>query len=462
MNSTINFTNVLDRTIGGKTNVSNGRNVNNDINFVGGAGFSTLLGDVSVANGAGSTSNSIDVDGATMGTNTTNNRTTTTFTNGTGPTNAINLGVTNTNTSNGQVFASNNSAAASVGSGNTITIPQGVFNRNVTLSNGLNSPAAVVNLITLATLGSGVDVTGNLVASTANTTGSNTVNIGGAAVGATNGLRVVQVTPANGSGSGNVNISNGTTSTGAASVSILGGAGAAARNGSTNEIDGDLSVINKGSTGGGTKNINLSGLATFGRTGATLNNNAAGNSVTNIGGNAGAVTTAVFFNGTGGLFVQDGSGSSLFNLQLATIGTLGTARQIGLRYQDLGGGNDTINVSTLGTSSVTVNGPTNLQTLGGDDVITITRSVASGGGGSAAFNDSVFTSLGDGNDILNIGAFAASPALGSASKFQFDGGKGVNTINASPLSVSKYTVGKVPAKLKSKITGFTGINGAPL
>ncbi|MES2791694.1 MAG: hypothetical protein V4719_18890, partial [Planctomycetota bacterium] len=123
----------------------------------------------------------------------------------------------------------------------------------------------------------------------------------------------------------------------------------------------------------------------------------------------------------------------------------------GFNYSDLGGGTDTITLAINLGGTVQINGVTRIDTGAGSDTVNIATN------GTAFFNDSVFISLGAGNDLLFIGANADSPAFNGSSKFQFDGGAGTDVFNGSPLSLADYFGAPLGKKLKSKITGFESL-----
>jgi len=422
-------------TIGGSTTLLNGSTTNGSGSVIvvqgGAANQAVFSGTVKLAN-SNAPANAITINGATMGTNAVNNRTTVSLTNGTSPVNDINLGVAGTplaNTFNGAVSATNNSNAAGA---NGVTISQGTFNRGLTVTNGITTgtavAAATANTVTIAgaanvTVNNGT----NVVITNGNaTTTNNSVTIGNAGTG----LAI--------NGGGNLTVSNGTTTSGNESVVIQGNAVG------VNNVTGNVSIVNRGTTGG-TKTVTINGLTTSGRTGIAINNVGAGNSTNNIGGDSAAANTAVSITGSGGLVIQDGTGTSQTNVQNVTIGTLGATGQTGFRFIDNGGGADTLNLATFG--ALTVNSVTRISTGNGSDALT------TGTGGTAVYNDSVFVSLGSGNDAVTIGASASSPAFSSANRFQFDGGSGVDTFSASALSLSDFE-NPLPRKLKSKITNF--------
>ena len=113
---------------------------------------------------------------------------------------------------------------------------------------------------------------------------------------------------------------------------------------------------------------------------------------------------------------------------------------------------DLIDLAGAGGGTATVNGVTRIVTNDGSDTVRV------GTVGTAVLNDSVFITLGSGDDTLIIGNNASSPAFSTASKYQFDGGAGVDVFTGSLLSLADYEGVKPTKKLKSKITNFETYN----
>lgn len=392
---------LITSDVDGTTTITNG---DHDTNAVTITGASTLAGRITVTNGAGSTSNAITVDGLVA-----SGGSSATFTNGSGPDNDITLGDTTTNDFIGTVAATNNS---SVAGDNDVTVGDGTIARGLKITNGANpsgaNPVLVLNnTVSLGDAGATLGVTGTISITNANTsgTGANAVSIDDlTTTGATS----------------TVTIRNGSSGTGNTAVT-LGAAGA-------NVIAGNLSIQNLASTG--TRTVTIDDTDVTGRTGVAINSVGAGNTTIEIG-----TTTAVTIDGK--LDVQDGTATSTLTAEALTVGSI--------TYNDLGGGSDTINLGQA-AAGLTVNGVTRINTGNGSDALNI-------GGAGAVFNGLVSVSLGSGNDTVDIGAAASSPAFSSANRYQFDGGAGDDTFNASQLSLSDYEL-PLPRKLRSKITNF--------
>ena len=405
---TINTT-TTPHTIGGSTTITNGNNNSNAVTLMGtaaGLDLLTLAGNVTVKNGNAAATNMITV------TDIVNSGTTSSFTNGSSPANTI--------TFNGLDAA----------------IAYNSFLGQVTATNGASSGANIINATRLSST-KGI----NLVNGAATTT--NDIAIGGGGVAdlvsvtgnmvLTNGasadidVDINNLTTLGPVNSGNVTINNAASGAGGTTVTL--GATAA------NSLSGNLQITNQTSTGPRSTVINRTTVS--GRSGINLYNVGAGNTSLTVGNNQ-LVTIAK------GLKVEDGSGSAGLSLQNLTVGSFD--------YKDLGGGADTLDLANS-AGTLQVNGVTRIDTAGGSDTVAIATT------GTAIFNDTVFIALGSGNDTLTIGNNASSPAFNTGGKFQFDGGTGDDTLNASVLSLADYQPGSpLPKKVKSKISNFEHLN----
>ncbi len=399
-NAATNVVSLTTTNVAGTTSIVNG-NATTTLNSVTFTGAQTLGGSVTVKNGSANTTNTITATGTTF------NGRNSSFTNGSAVTsNTINLGLTTASTFAGFVAAAN---GASTGL-NLIEVQQGTFSIGGTLVNGT---AGTTNTITVGSAGAVGVTAGNLVITNGVATTSNNVNIN-------------QLTTA-GAKLGDVTINN----AGTAATNVLLGATTA------NTFAGNLTVRNQATTGTRTTSINRTTVN--GGVGAYIYNVGAGVAAYNVG----TAATSTVLNT---LKIEDGSGSATLTLQAATLGAL--------NYADIGGGVDTLAIAATAANTVTVNGVTKLNTGLGSDVVGIAAA------GTAVFNDSVFITLGSGNDGLTIGATAASPAFSTADKFQFDGGAGVDTVTVNPLSIADYEMTTPPSntfpgkKLRFKITNF--------
>ncbi len=395
---TINSANV-PVVIGGTATLVNGNASGGSITFSGNANGITVGKNLTVKNGAVTGFNTISV------TNLNGNGSSSSFTNGAAAGGTISFVGPVGNAFAGAVAVTNGAATSS----NTINANRLSAGKTVNLTNG-NSAGGNSVVVGTTTATDVVSVNGNLVIANG-TSSSTSVNI--------NRLTTLS--------SGSVQVANAATGGGGDSI-VLGATG-------PNLIAGNLSITNQASTGG-TRNTTIDQTTVQGTTGVTINNVGAGTTQLNIG-------TTVASSITAGLNIQDGTGNSTVNLRALTIGGR-------LNYTDVGGGVDNVDLAAA-AGTLTVNGVVRIDTGNGSDIVRI------GTGGTAFFNDSVFISLGAGNDQLTIGASAASPAFSTASKFQLDGGAGTDSITASPLSLADYVVGTLPGKLKSKITGFESI-----
>lgn len=387
------------RSVGGLTQITNGNNLTNLVTLVGTASSLQFVGNMTVKNGTATAGNAIIVTDVTNSGSSASS-----FTNGTSPVNSIAFNGALANTFLGTVAATNG-----LSTGTNAIIASRLSARGVTFKNG---DATTSNTITLG---------GALATDTFTVAGNTSLTNGASADIVVNVDRLTANVP-----SGNVTIANG--ASGAGGTDVIIGAVAAA-----NSITGNLTITNQVSTGTRTNTINNATVSGGG--GLSINDFGSGISAINIGTTA-LVTVARK------LDIQDGSSSATTTIDTATVGSM--------TYNDLGGGTDTINLANA-AGTFQNNGVTRLNLGAGSDTVNIAIA------GTAIFNDSVFISLGSGNDVLNIGANANSPAFSAANRFQFDGGAGVDQITVSPLSIADYVVGNVPKKLKSKITNFESI-----
>ena len=403
---TIDTTAAPAQTIFGSTTITNGNNLTNAVSLVGTTGGLQLRGNVTVKNGSATTSNGITVTDLTD-----SGTTSSSFTNGSSPANTIAFTGALRNTFLGVVSATN---GASTGA-NVINATRLSSTKGLNLTNG---SATTSNDVAVG--GAGVtdlvSVTGNLVI--ANGASADT------------DVDINNLTTLGANAVGNVTMTNAATGVGGTTVTL--GATAA------NSISGNLQITNQTSTG--TRSVVMNQTTVSGRTGVNIYEIGAGDTSLTVG-NVSLVTI------TNGLVIQDGTGSAAVNLLNLTAGNL--------NYSDLGGGTDTLNLAdTAGV--LRINGVTRIDTGAGSDTVRIATT------GTAIFNDSVFVALGAGNDLLFIGANAASPALSAAGKFLFDGGLGTDTFNASPLSVADYTGSPLAKKVKSKILNFEDVSDRSL
>ena len=402
---TINTT--TTQTIGGSTTIINGNNLANAVSLIGnvvGPNLLRLAGNVTVKNGNAGTSNTLTVtDIVNSGT------TSSSFTNGSSPLNTIAFTGADAaiayNTFQGQVTATNGaSTGANIINATRLSSPKGI--------NLVNGTATNTNDIAIGGAGAAdlVSVSGNLVV----TNGAS----------ADIDVDVNNLTTLGGVNFGNVTMSN--AATGAGGTTVTFGASAASN------LSGNLQITNQTSTG--LRSTVLTRTTVSGRGSAYLYNVGAGDTSLTVGNNQ-LVTIAK------GLKVEDGSGAAAVSLQDLTAGSFD--------YKDLGGGVDTLDLadSTAG-KTLRVNGVTRIDTGAASDTVRIATT------GTAIFNDNVFIALGAGNDLLFIGQNATSPAFSGASKYQFDGGAGFDTFNASPLSIAEYDGVPLKKKLKSKIVNF--------
>ncbi|MES2788329.1 MAG: hypothetical protein V4719_01825 [Planctomycetota bacterium] len=385
-------------TIGGITYLTNGNSSDNTVNLNSSLGFAlTFNKNLTVKNGNSTGYNNIylfDVTG---------NGAASTFTNGTGVTNVVEFTqVVTGNHFTGTVAATNGNSSGT----SFIDAYQLASDTGMTFTNGT---AALYNQIHCGSdtfAAEGLAITGNLVLSN----GSAPHNF----VGLDNVTMSGDVTITNAPGGVNGSRIN---------IGRL----------NPNAIGGNVKITNQASVGFRIIEINQTSIT--GRTGLSIYNLGTGNTGLNIGVNN-PVTV------TGGLIVQDGSGNASVTLQSLTVASL--------RYSDLGGGADTINLANAG-GSLNVGGVTRIDTGNGSDIVSIATT------GTAYFNGFVSIGLGTGDDSLSIGDNAASPAFSTANNFQLDGGAGTDAFFASPLSLADYFAGTLPGKLKSKITGFESL-----
>ncbi len=395
---TINSSNV-PVVIGGTATLINGNTNGGNISFFGNANGITVGKNITVKNGAATGINIIGVS------NLNGNGSSASFTNGTSTGNNINFTGLLGNAFAGTVAVTNGSSTGmnfialnrlSSGKGTNATNGNSTSGNNVSVGSGTATDV--------------VSVAGNLVIANG-TSPFNSVSI--------NRLTTTS--------SGNVQITNAAASGGGVGVS-LGSSG-------PNLIAGNLSITNQASTLG-LRSTTIDQTTVQGTTGVTINNVGAGTTQLSIGGTVASSITA-------GLNIQDGTGNSIVNLRALTIGGR-------LNYTDIGGGIDTINLAAA-SGALSVNGVVRIDTGNGSDTVEI------GTGGTAFFNASVVISLGAGNDTLTIGDNAASPAFSTGNKFQIDGGAGVDSLFASPLSLADFVI-PLPGKLKSKITAWESLN----
>lgn len=380
--------------VGGTASVVNGNAASNSTVFT----TDTIGGNVTVSNGTAGTTNVITVTGSTFSKSST-------LTNGTaGTSNTINLGLTTLSTFGGIVTAANNSATGA----NSIIVQQGNLNGGGSLSNAVAGAAS--NTITLGTAGT-VNSVGNLALTNAASVTSNTVN--------------VSQLITSGNKAGDLTVNNGATGT---TNVTFGAAGA-------NTVNGNLTIRNQATTG--TRTTTINGTTVNGGTGFYLYNVGAGTAATTIGSGATVVVAKTFK-------IEDGTGNSTFDVRNVTLGSF--------NYLDIGGGTDVVDLAGAGGGVATVSGVTRISTGDGSDTVRI------GTTGTANLNDSVFITLGGGDDTLIIGANASSAAFSTASKYQFDGGAGVDLFTGSLLSLAEYDGVKPTKKLKSKITNFETYN----
>ena len=224
---------------------------------------------------------------------------------------------------------------------------------------------------------------------------------------------------------GNLTMGNGATGAGGTTITL--GANA------LNAVSGNVQITNQSSSG--TRAVVMNRTTINGRTGFNLSQQNAGNTTLTVG-NVSTVTVAK------GFVVQDGTGNATVNLQQLTTGSL--------NYSDIGGGVDTMDLGGTPAGTLQVNGVARIDTGLGSDIIR-----TGGAGGTAIYNDSLFISLGSGDDTLTVGANAMCAAFNNL-KFQIDGGAGSNdTFNGSVLSISEYSpTTPLPKKVRSKITNF--------
>ncbi len=389
------------QVIGGTTSITNGDNVTNSVSLVGTTGGLRSVGNVTVKNGIATTSNAITVN--SLGNSGT---TSSTFTNGASPANSISFLGTTGNAFTGLVAATNGLSTGT----NAITATRLSATKGLTLTNG---GATTSNTLTVG---------GSAGTSLVSVTGNVTLTNGTAA---TTSVSVDNLTVLGANAAGNLTIANGATGAGGTTVTF--GAGA------LNSISGNLQITNQASSG--TRAVVMNRTTISGRTGVNLYEVGGGNTTLTVGNNQ-LVTVAKAF------VIQDGTGNSTVALQNLTVGSL--------NYTDIGGGVDTLDLGGTPAGTLTVNGVTRIDTGIGSDIVR-----TGGAGGTAVYNDSVFISLGSGNDSLTVGANAACPAFSSANKFQFDGGAGDDTFAASTLSIADYApTTPLPKKIRSKITNF--------
>lgn len=401
----IRFQSTAATTVSGTTTLTNGNNANNRIIFAGAAGALGLThtGKITAKNGNATTDNQIVIDGLLA-----SGASSASFTNGDADSNLIDIGETVAVVFTGTVSATNGNATVST---NSIDVNLTDFARTATFINGV---AATSNLVNVGddSAADDVDVLGNLVIKNGVATADdNTVTLDNLQVG------------------GNVTISNAAAGSGAGDTTTV-DLGSVV--GEAVTITGDLSITNLAA--GATRTVELDNTTVNGRTGVAINNVGAGNSTMNLG-----VTVLVTI--LGKLDVQDGTATGTLNAEALTVGSI--------TYNDLGGGTDTIGLGETGATT-TVNGVTRLNTGNGSDTVRI-------GSAGAVFNGLVSVSLGSGNDTIDIGALASSPAFGSANNYQFDGGAGLDSFFADPLSLSDYdplNLPTLPRKLRAKITNF--------
>ncbi|HEX5104684.1 MAG TPA: hypothetical protein VFV87_12775 [Pirellulaceae bacterium] len=339
-----------------------------------------LLGvtSISATNGSATTSNSITLDGVDM-----NDA-------------AIGGAILRNGNSGGSNFIDVRGAATDIrgslsaangfaGTTNFTEIREGAVSGNMTLTNGNATTSAASRLgdIALVTVG------GNLLA-TNGTSGSNSLRLDRALVAAGRSTTLLN---------GSSTVGENAIIIGAAPVTL--GGGLIAMNGTSaanNRIEIEQATI--GTAGGAVDNV----LLQNGNVGAGMISLVELGDVANV-----AIAD-------GGLTIFDGAGNGLIDFIRATIAG-------GLNIQ-AGAGNNTINLAVLAGATMSVAGTTNVSTQGGMDTLSI------GTGGGIAVLDSIFASLGAGNDILNIGAGAAGgSAFASTAGFLFDGGAGSDTAN---------------------------------
>ena len=399
--ATVTIDTTTAQVIGGTTTITNGDNVTNSVSLVGTTGGLRSVGNVTIKNGIATTSNAITVN--TLGNSGT---TSSTFTNGASPANSITFSGTTGNAFTGQVAATNGSSTGT----NAITATRLSSTKGLTLTNGD------------ATTSNDLTVGGSLATSLVSVTGNVTLANG---VSADNDVDIDNLTVLGANAAGNLTITNGATGAGGTTVTF--GAGA------VNSISGNLQLTNQASSG--TRAVVMNRTTVSGRTGFNLFEVGGGNTTLTVGNNQ-AVTVSK------ALAIQDGTGNSTVALQNLTVGSL--------NYSDIGGGVDTLDLGGTPAGTLTVNGITRIDTGIGSDIVR-----TGGAGGSVVYNDSVFISLGSGNDSLTVGANASGAALSAANKFQFDGGAGDDTFAGSTLSLADYApTTPLPKKVRSKITNF--------
>ncbi|MES2787978.1 MAG: hypothetical protein V4719_00040, partial [Planctomycetota bacterium] len=393
------------RTVGGLTQITNGNNLTNAVSLNGTAGALRLAGNITVKNGNATTSNTITITDLVNSGSTSSS-----FTNGLSPANLITfdggLG-TPFNTFVGVVAATNGNSTGT----NVINATRLSSTKGINLTNGTATTSNDVS-VGGAGIPNAVSVTGNLVIANGASADID-VDINNLT---TNGANAV----------GDINMTN--AASGAGGTTVTFGAIAA------NTISGNVKITNQASTG--LRSVVIDQTTVNGRQGVNLYQIGAGDTSLAVG-----VTAAATIANT--LTIQDGNGAATVNLHQLTAG--------GLNYSDLGGGVDAISLANNAGGNLQVNGVTRIDTGAASDTVNIATN------GTAFFNDSVFISLGAGNDLLFIGANADSPAFNGSGKFQFDGGAGTDTFNASPLSLADYFGAPLGKKVKSKIANFENL-----
>ena len=390
------------QTVSGATSITNGNNATNSVTLLGTTPGRRLAGNVTVTNGIGTTSNQITVTDLNA-----SGATSASFTNGASPSNAITFNGTLSNSFLGAVAATN---GASTGT-NVITATRLSATKGLTLTNG---SATTSNAVTVGGSGTSVvGVTGNMVI-----TNGNSADID---------VAIDNLTVLGANAAGNLTISNGVTGAGGTTVTF--GANA------LNSVSGNVQITNQNSIG--TRSVVVNRTTVNGRSGFNLYQVGAGNTTLTMGNNQPTTIAR-------GLVIQDGSGSSTVALQNLTVGSL--------NYTDIGGGVDILDLGGTPAGTLQVNGVTRIDTGAGSDIVR-----TGGAGGSAIYNDSVFISLGSGDDSLTIGANANCPAF-SSNKFQFDGGAGLDTFTGSPMSLADYApTTPLPKKVRGKILSFENL-----